>query len=170
MLSNFWPKEKIAAWEAEIFPNAEHNPGIETARDLITLSENAHSMWNRGAFALKPISVSDDHTTITIQFFWQAKHEDQATMNLLTTPQSTKDLDYNIGAFGGNGRSTLIDTRRNPFHTVKSGDIFQLQTDDSEARPLPSFTLLEMQWFLQRITGMAGAADVEEDWGEGGWD
>jgi hypothetical protein len=27
-----------------------------------------------------------------------------------------------------------------------------------------------MQWFLQRVTGMAGAADVEEDWGEEDWD
>jgi hypothetical protein len=27
-----------------------------------------------------------------------------------------------------------------------------------------------MQWFLQRVTGMAGAADIEEDMGEKDWD
>ncbi|TVY44304.1 hypothetical protein LOCC1_G005056 [Lachnellula occidentalis] len=171
MLRNFWPEEKVAAWEAEIFPNGTNDLGIETARNLITLSKDAHNMWNRGAFALKPISVSDDNTTLTIQLFWQARLEDiKATMNLLATPQSTKDLDCNIGAFEFGGPSTLFDSRKNPIRKVKSGDIFELTTDDLEARPLPSFALLEMQWFLQRITGMAGAADVEEDWGEGDWD
>jgi len=38
--------------------------------------------------------------------------------------------------------------------------------DDPIKKPLPSFELLELQWFLQRVQGMAGAADVnwEEPW------
>ncbi|TVY17235.1 hypothetical protein LARI1_G005530 [Lachnellula arida] len=171
MLKNFWPKEKVAAWEAEIFPLGTHSSGIETARNLITLSKDTHNLWNRGAFAIKPILKSEDDTALIIQFFWQSKQKDiQPTMNLLTAPQSTKDLDSNIGAFESNSRSFLVDMRRSQPQKVKSGDIFELKTDDPEARPLPSFGLLEMQWYLQRITGMAGAADVEEDWGEGGWD
>jgi hypothetical protein len=35
-----------------------------------------------------------------------------------------------------------------------------MKTDDVEARPLPSVALLELQWFLQRVMGMAGAADL----------
>jgi hypothetical protein len=35
---------------------------------------------------------------------------------------------------------------------------FELKTDDAIERTLPSFQLLEMQWFLQRVIGMAGAA------------
>ncbi|TVY91923.1 hypothetical protein LAWI1_G004437 [Lachnellula willkommii] len=170
MLKNFWPKEKVAAWEAEIFPLGTHGSGIETARNLITISKDTHNLWNRGAFALKPISKSEDDTALIIQFFWQSKQKDiQPTMNLLTTPHSTKDLDSNIGAFESNGRSFLADFRKTPLQKVKSGDIFEVKTDDPEARPLPSFALLEMQWYLQRITGMAGTVDVEEDWGEGGW-
>lgn len=160
MLKNFWPEEKVAAWEAELFPNGTHEKGLETARNLITLSKDAHYNWNKGLFALKPISVSDDNTTLTIQFFWQAKHQEiQPTMSLLTTPLSAKDLDSNNGAY-------MADFRGPQDRRVKSGDIFELKTDDAEARPLPSFTLLEMQWFLQRVTGMAGAADIEEDIGE----
>jgi hypothetical protein len=52
----------------------------------------------------------------------------------------------------------LTDDRR-----IKSGDLFELKTDDPDARPLPSMKLLEMRWFLQRVMGMAGAADELED-------
>jgi hypothetical protein len=159
MLRNFWPEQKIAAWEAEVFPNGSSEMGVETAANMITLCPNAHEYWNKGAFALKPISVSDDNTTLTIQFFWQAKHEQiESTVNLLTMPPCTRDLDS-----GGKGYSHLADYHQLGVRTIKSGDMFVIKTDDPEARPLPSIALLEMQWFLQRVMGMAGAADVEEE-------
>jgi hypothetical protein len=69
MLKNFWPNEKVAAWEAELFPNGMHERGLETTRNLITLSKDTQHYWNKEAFALKPISMSDDNTTLTVQFF-----------------------------------------------------------------------------------------------------
>jgi hypothetical protein len=166
-LKNFWPVEKVAAWEAELFPNGMHEIGIERVYNLITLSPVAHSYWNRGAFALKPISVDDNNTTLKVQFFWQKKQNNtQATMSLLTTPFSTKDLDQNEGAFDF-GNTRLTDIRGPQPCYIKSGDIFELKTDNAEARPLPSFALLEMQWFLTRVVGMAGAAvPYDEDWGD----
>lgn len=74
MLRNFWPEEKITTWKAAIFPDGPEERGLETARNMITLSADAHILWNEGAFALKPVSVSEDNITLTIQFFWQAKH------------------------------------------------------------------------------------------------
>jgi hypothetical protein len=41
---------------------------------------------------------------------------------------------------------------------IQSGDIFILTTDDPDNKPLPNWELLEMQWFLQRVTAMSGAA------------
>jgi len=156
-LKNFWSKEKVAAWEAELFPAGICEFGVERVYNLITLSRNAHDMWSRGAFALKPISESDDKMALEVQFFWQEKQKDtQQTMSLLTRPSSTEGLDQNVGAFGGAARLSRNDKR------IKSGDYFKLQTDDPKIKPLPSFQLLELQWFLQRIQGMAGAADV--DW------
>jgi hypothetical protein len=59
----------------------------------------------------------------------------------------------------------LFDLRRQKL--IKSGEFFELQTDDAIAKPLPSFKLLEMQWFLTRVVGMAGAAvPYDEDWGD----
>jgi len=166
-LKNFWPEEKVAAWAEEVFPRGIDEIGIERVYNLITLSCNAHRLWNRGAFALKPISMSDDSTTLKVQFFWQKKQNNtQATMSLLTTPFSTEDLDQNEGAFDvGNVR--LSDSRGLQPRYIKSRDIFELKTDDPVARPLPSFKLLEMQWFLTRVVGMAGAAvPYDEDWGD----
>jgi HNH endonuclease len=163
LLKNFWPEEKVAAWEAELFPRGIHEIGIERVYNLITLSATAHRDWNRGAFALKPISVYDNNTTLEVQFFWQKKQKDtQSTMSLLTTPFSTKDLDRNEGAFDTDtGKVRLLDGRDK---IIKSGDFFELKTDNAIERPLPSFKLLEMQWFLQRVIGMAGAAGPYEDW------
>jgi hypothetical protein len=155
-LKNFWPREKVTAWEAELFPEGISGIGIESVHNRITFSPSAHDYWNRGAFALKPISMSDDNTTLNVQFFWQKKQNDtQATMSLLTTPFSTKDLNHNEGAFDyGIVALFHIPTDKR----IKSGDIFEPKTDNTIARPLPSFKLLEMQWFLTRVVGMAGAA------------
>jgi hypothetical protein len=157
MLRNFWPEEKITAWEATVFPDGPEERGLETARNMITLSRDAHDLWNKGAFALKPISVSEDNTTLTIQFFWQAKQPlVMPVINLTTIPLSTRDLERN-------DETRLIDCRQFEYRHIKSGDLFELTTDDPEARPLPSMALLEMQWFLQRVAGMAGAADELKD-------
>ena len=41
---------------------------------------------------------------------------------------------------------------------IESGEIFELTTNNPETHPLPSWELLEMQWFLQRVVAMSGAA------------
>jgi hypothetical protein len=163
-LKFFWPEEKVAAWAEDVFPQGISEIGIERVYNLISLTPTAHNDWDQGAFALKPISMSDDKTTLKVQFFWQKKQKDtQAAMSLLTTPFSTKDLDQNEGAFN-NGIVRLFNCRDK---RIQSGDFFELKTDDVIARPLPSFKLLEMQWFLTRVVGMAGAAvPYDEDWGD----
>ncbi|KAK9311769.1 hypothetical protein V1524DRAFT_473140 [Lipomyces starkeyi] len=124
------------------------DPSREKTYNLITLSRTAHDMWARGAFALKPISVSNDNMTLKVQFFWQQKQTDiQATM----TFDSARAVLY------------YADKR------ITSGQFFELHTNDPATKPLPSFQLLEMQWFLQRVAGMAGVAgdidweDLDED-------
>lgn len=78
------------------------------------------------------------------------------TISLTTIPLSTRNLE-------SNDETRLIDCRQSEDRRIKSGDLFELTTDDPEARPLPSMALLEMQWFLQRVMGMAGAADELKD-------
>ncbi|KAF7880447.1 uncharacterized protein EAF02_007293 [Botrytis sinoallii] len=144
-LKNFWSEEKVAAWKAEIFSRGLSKIGDEKVDNRITLSKVAHAQWNRGAFALKPISI----------FFWQKKQTDiQSTMTLTTTPISTENLDHNEGAFD-HGYTTLYCPGPK---AIESGQIFELKTRDPIKQPLPSFKLLELQWALTRVVGMAGAA------------
>jgi hypothetical protein len=72
-LKIFWPKEKVTAWTAELFPRGINEIGVDRIYNLVILSSNAYGYWNRGAFALKPISVNEDKTTLKVKFFWQKK-------------------------------------------------------------------------------------------------
>ncbi|KAE8446027.1 hypothetical protein EG329_012666 [Mollisiaceae sp. DMI_Dod_QoI] len=168
-LRNFWSEEKVAAWETKIFPRGLSEIGEERVDNLITLSKTSHVHWNRGAFALKPISLCDNNTTLKVQFFWQKKQPGlQATISLCTTPLSTEGLDCNEGAFD-DGQIKLFDYKKNKL--IKSGDIFDLKTDDPIKKPLPNFSLLELQWALTRVVGMAGAAfPYEPTSGDDDWD
>ena len=141
-LKSFWSEEKVAAWESELFKKGLSEPGDEMVDNRITLSKTAHIYWNRGAFALKPVSISSDESTLKVQFFWQIKHPSiQAAMSLLTPPLSTADLDHNEGAFDS-GHTRLYDKGDK---RVRSGDIFTLTTNDPVKKPLPNFKLLELQ-------------------------
>jgi hypothetical protein len=44
------------------------------------------------------------------------------------------------------------------FRPIRSGETFTFTTKDPQNLPLPSLELLEMQWVLQRLVGMCGAA------------
>jgi hypothetical protein len=159
-LKNFWPEEKVATWIAHLFPHGLCRKGDERVDNRITLSRHAHGLWNRGAFALKPISMSDDKTALKVQFFWQKRQTNtKPAMSLLITPYSTRGLDQD-NTTTDLGINRLHDERKR--QEIKSGDIFELKTDDTAAKPLPSFQLLELQWFLTRIVGMAGAACPED--------
>lgn len=156
----FWPKEKVATWEAKLFPRGIHEQGQEEVYNLISLSPTIHTIWGRGLFALKAISESDDKKTLIVQFFWQEKQKGLLSrINPITIPTSTQGLKQTTGAHGGH--IWLFDKNEKK---IQSGDCFELQTNDPVQNPLPSFELLELQWFLHRIQGMAGAVDV--DWDE----
>ncbi|TAQ84942.1 hypothetical protein B7494_g6737 [Chlorociboria aeruginascens] len=162
LLRGFWSEEKVTAWEKELFPEGISEVSRDQVYNLMTLSADAHKEWGQGAFALKPISLSEDKKTLEVQFFWQKKQRDiQETMDLLTVPHSTEGLDSNIGMIDSGEPVELVKKQQQQRVPIKSGDCFKLQTDDPDTKPLPSFELLELQWFLQRIQGMAGAAEVE---------
>ncbi len=156
-LELFWPAEKIATWKAKLFPNSISNKGQDEVYNLISLRPDVHRMWGQGLFALKPVSESEDKTTLTVQFFWQTKISSSfPKISLTVQPHSTKGLEQTTGAQGGS--IWLPNKDRNP---IQSGDLFELKTDNPITKPLPSFELLELQWFLQRVQGMAGAAEID---------
>lgn len=108
-------------------------------------------MWNNGEFALCPVYESPDHTVLVLQFFWQREYEpDGGTVTLSTAPPLIPQCrHHSVGYESRDGN-------------VESGDIITISTPDPERLPLPSYRLLQLQWFLTRIVGLAAAADVDQ--------
>jgi len=155
-LSLFWNQDRINKWEKAIFPDSED--GVGRSFNLISLAIDAHDMWNRGIFALKPVELSSDRKTLTVRFFWQVpgNYEIDRRIDLLTEPISSEGLTLVAdGYFLSRIEEEGITPR---IRHISSGDIFTLTTKDPQNLPLPSVDLLEMQWFLQRLVGMSGAA------------
>jgi hypothetical protein len=162
-LTVFWSEDQINKWKNTIFPDGV---GVESCFNLISLSPDAHDMWNRGSFALKPLKLSRDRKKLTVQFFWQisGKHEIGSEVDLLTEAPSSEGLDL-VG--DGDFLGRLENDGSSP--RICSGDTFSFTTKDPKNLPLPSMELLEMQWYLQRLVGMSGAAgwpsldDIDDD-------
>jgi hypothetical protein len=175
LLCLFWDIDRVMKWQRTIFSDPE-NPsvGVKGCFNLISLSPSAHDMWNRGEFALKPLKLSRDQKKLTVQFFWQVpgNYESKSRIDLLTEHTSSKDL-----SLLPNG--SVLPRVNNDGSTprIHSGDTFTFTTKDPKNLPLPSLELLEMQWALQRLVGMAGAVgwpsfdSIDDDSidGEGGW-
>jgi hypothetical protein len=49
---------------------------------------------------------------------------------------------------------------------IYSGHKVTVTTDDPDERPLPSWELLDMQWVLQRLLAISGAAEPQDDWSD----
>jgi hypothetical protein len=99
--------------------------------------------------------MSDDKKHLDIQFFWLSSNPYVPRVNILQVPSLPADLDQGpnfIGLFN-------FETRTE----IRSGCEISLKTDDPVSRPLPDFSLLEMQWFLHRVTAMSGAAEPQDD-------
>jgi hypothetical protein len=113
-------------------------------------------MWNKGLFALKPLELSRNRKKLTGQFFWQVPggYQIKSRIDLLTKPVSSKDLDFIRGGYILNRFEGDTSSPR-----IHSGEIFTFTTKDPKNLPLPSVELLEMQWVLQRLVGICGAAE-----------
>ena len=105
---------------------------------------------------LKPVEISTDCKTLKVQFFWQSDlRVSGETTSFLTRPQPTRGF----GGYRGAWDSFLYNRQT----LIRAGDIFTLTTNIPATHPLPSIELLEMQWFLNRLRGIAGAAEPRDE-------
>jgi hypothetical protein len=114
---------------------------------------------------LKPLKLSRNQKELTVQFFWQVpgNHANNSQIGLLTEPTSSEGLEIVANGYFLNRLENDGLGPRSPF--IRSGEMFTFTTGDPENLPLPSLELLEMQWFLQRLMGMCGAAEWPSlDW------
>src|SRR5262249_26438511 len=138
LLSMFWRDDQVNEWRSTLFPDP-NNPdvGVEAPFNLICLSPTAHRLWNDGKFALKPLRLSNDKSTLTIRFFWQIRSDylPESRVDLMIPPTTSRDLT-------ASGNCKLVYGVGDPIQHIKSGDVITLRTPDPKELPLPSIALL----------------------------
>jgi len=157
VLRQFWSEERVNSWYNAVFPT-----GTEVVHNLMSLSPNAHAFHGRGFFALEPMEISDNKERLKVKFFWlrRYKYSKGEKVDILSRPSLPGNLDPGPGGPG----LLNVQTRRE----ICSGDEIWLETEDPESLPLPDWRLLEMQWFLNRVVAMSGAAEPRDDFDEDG--
>ncbi|PWY66811.1 hypothetical protein BO94DRAFT_479377 [Aspergillus sclerotioniger CBS 115572] len=153
-LQCFWTPQQVKAWKNRFLGS----DGTETCSNLICMVNNAHKLWEKAAFALKPLSLSEDERQLEVQFFWLPKHKYRKQVPLTAVPDpfprnlsSTNDQ-YKTVLF-----NNVTDTK------LCSGDILTFKTGDPMGHPLPSMELLNMQWVLHRVLALSGAAYATDE-------
>lgn len=147
---SFWPSEQIDDWK-----NAVRGPhGTETCSNLICLGPSIHEYWGKSLFALKPIEVSGDKKTMKVQFCWLPISQDRSSQPVTTRP----NLHTASPDSPGNNIKVMNSTDEGKIQTGR-GIVFT--TDDPDSRPLPSWDILTMQWNLQRLVALSGAAEYD---------
>ncbi len=160
VLAIFWPEEKVASWKAKIFRDSRTPYGTETVENMLTLTATLHRFHSQGAFALRPVRMSEDKTRLELEFHWLARQQRElrTRVDLRVKPISSRDWWDPSGLFAMSGHE---DPRRPTF--LSSGARFVMTTDDPTSKPLPDPGLLELQWHLQRILAMSGASGWKEE-------
>ncbi|KAL1965026.1 hypothetical protein VTN77DRAFT_6086 [Rasamsonia byssochlamydoides] len=148
----FWSKSRVEEWKKAIFTEQR----TEVCQNLITLTSTVHVLWGAAFFALKPLELSCDRKSLNVQFFWLRQYK---RVEGGVFPSSKPSFPGNLDGLPENIRLWNCEN----MTPIRSGDIITLHTENPDSHPLPSFALLEMQWFLHRIAALSGAADVYDE-------
>lgn len=166
LLEVFWAKDRVESWKQEIFRDSQNlEDPSDTCFNMLSLEKRAHALWGAGRFALRPVAISPDHKAMQIEFYWQKKpSHGKEEIDLLKAPPMSEGLyDYDEGEGLPVATGKCKANGQPEYGALVSGQVVTLTTDDVAKRPLPSWSLLELQWHLQRVAGMSGAAEAQDD-------
>ena len=151
LLETFWAPDKIEKWKSKVLGPR----GTETVENYLCLSTIVHDLWGKARLALEPVEVAEDGTSLTVRFWWLPGNKLVTNMPLCDPPC----LPASLKGSPLNAKLWNCDTDQ----PIYSGQLVTLTTRDPVAMPLPSFELLNMQWMLNRIAALCGAADVSDE-------
>ena len=152
-LKCFWDATKVEQW-AQAAPYIKFD-GTDAYRYYLTMSVEAQALFARGCFALKPLPLDSSRVgaqDFRVQFFWQPHYANVNGPAIDEMPQSSKGL-------SGYGNACYL-ARNNGGDPIRSGDIFTIGRSETERdayKRAPSREMIEMQWYLNRVAGMARA-------------
>ncbi|RDH26261.1 hypothetical protein BDQ94DRAFT_32908 [Aspergillus welwitschiae] len=150
-MKRFWSDERVKKWKDAVFSG---EMGTEEPENMMLLNPLAHRLHTKGLFALEPVSMSDDQTRLTLRIWWLKQQQPNKAITLGNIPDLPGD--YNPEGAG----ICLYNSIRQ--QCLRSGEHIHLITPDPILLPLPDTTIMEMQWILQRVTALSGAAEPQE--------
>lgn len=157
-LAMFWPESVIEDWKSDVSGGGD----TERCANRISLSADAHVFYRKGLFALKPVSMSEDQKCLELEFHWLLPvPRSSSTVLLSNKPSLEESLD------GSTERACLFDTTTD--RRISSGHRIRMETDDPVRLPLPSVELLKLQWALQRLASLSGAAELYDSLNPSDW-
>jgi hypothetical protein len=147
-LDMFWSEDLVAEWKERLAGPC----GTELCENLLCLCPNAHRYWGACYFALQPLHLRDDRKELITRFYWLPK----------VTPHIVQVQDKPSIPLHPYSKSLSICFKNadGSVREMSSGDLVIFQTKDPENLPLPSWDLLQMQWILNRIGAISGAASA----------
>ncbi|KAI4683953.1 uncharacterized protein J4E84_006793 [Alternaria hordeiaustralica] len=131
----FWKKADVDAWREQIFvDNNASSRGTENVANMISLTSTLHTFHTQGAFALRPVQISDDKKQLELEFHWLIIEERErgTKAKLMDIPESSKDRTES-----GDGYGPFARRDPNGSQLLKSGHRFIMSTDDPVNKPLP---------------------------------
>ncbi|KAL5362415.1 hypothetical protein BJX96DRAFT_153904 [Aspergillus floccosus] len=114
------------------------------------MCKHVHALWDKARFALRPIQTTS--TVVEVQFYWLPANE-KKKLDARNKPGIGMYRESAMGCKLFNVRTEKV---------ITSGEVIRITTPDPEKLPLPSYELLELQWFLHRVAALSGAADVDD--------
>jgi hypothetical protein len=147
LLKALWA-QRIKKWEGLL------NNGTEFIANMLSFTPTIHRFHSAGLFGLQPIEASSDGKSLKLKLYWlpQRPTPGDTMTDIMDIPALPDDVELeDIAICNAQDR-----------HFIKSGEVIELTTSDPETLPLPNWDLLEIQWVLQRLTALRGAADVPD--------
>lgn len=148
MLKILWA-QRIGKWEGR-FKN-----GTEFVENEVSFSPSLHRYHAKGLFALQPIEATSDGRSLKLGFYWLNKRQVERSKEMVDL------MDIPALAHDFRPKDIAICSSRDE-HIIRSGEVIELITKDPEKLPLPDWHILEMQWVLQRLVALKGAADIPD--------
>ncbi|PWY62217.1 hypothetical protein BO83DRAFT_372964 [Aspergillus eucalypticola CBS 122712] len=150
-LRSFWSEERVNQWHKAVFSDVR---GTEKPENLVLLNPLAHRLHSKALFALEPCGVNEEKTELKVKFWWLKPSRSEGPTILYEIPELPANYDPESGGI----------CLYNPSNhqTIKSGDCIVVKTLDPVLFPLPDTRILEMQWLLQRLAALSGAAEPGE--------
>ncbi|EZF30014.1 hypothetical protein TMEN_1411 [Trichophyton mentagrophytes] len=148
LLRQLWV-QRIGKWEGRL------KNGTEFVENELTLSPSLRRYHSKGLFGLQPIEATSDGKSLKLGFYWLDKCQTGKSSDMVDL------MDIPTLAHDFRPKDIAICSSQDE-HIIRSGEVIELITEDPEELPLPDWDLLEMQWVLQRLTALKGAADVPD--------